>query len=392
MNLSIKDISVKHNLGKMIRLFIALSFMLLSAEDFTYDFHLDKRNPYLKEPVILTLDLKQSNHDVVLLFNFDLQKSKDYFFQRLDTKETDTHHNTQIHYVYLIYPLKSGDINITFDLIKKITTDESVAYSFSGDRDNVKGLVTTDTKITLPPLPLKVKKLPENTALVGDFRLIHKFKTEQAEAYEPIPFEVKIEGSGYPPLLDNILPKYVKFTVFKENPIVNSIHNIQGTKSSVLYPMALSNNRSFDLDQIDIKAFNPKTMKSYILTVPKQHFNISKADVNTLVDKIDNPKPLESDWSWQTTILTTLLSYLVVFAAGYLTAISVKWKKKTLAQKDDPFKKKIESCKDERSLLQVLMAADSKRFTKNIEILEDGLYGDGKINFNRVKQEILEKL
>jgi hypothetical protein len=59
----------------MIKLFIALSFVLLSAEDFTYDFHLDKQDPYLKEPVILTLDLKQTNHDIVLLFNFDLRKS-----------------------------------------------------------------------------------------------------------------------------------------------------------------------------------------------------------------------------------------------------------------------------------------------------------------------------
>jgi len=388
MSLSIKDTYVKHNLGKIIKLFIALSFALLTAEDFTYEFHLDKQDPYLKEPVILTLDLKQTNHNIVLLFNFDLRKSDDYFFQRLDTKETDTHHNTQIHYVYLLYPLKRGDINISFDLVKKVTTDDSVAYSFSGDRDNVKGLVTTDTEITLPPLPLTVKKLPENTALVGDFKLIHKFKTDQAEAYEPIPFEIKIEGSGYPPLLDDLLPKDIKFTIFKEDPIVNTNHSKLGTKSSVIYPMALSNNKSFNLDQIDIKAFNPKTMKSYTLTVPKQHFTISKADVNTLVDKTNNPKPLENNWSW----LSNLLSYLVIFSAGYLTAISVKWKKKILPQRDDPLRAKIASCKDERSLFQLLMAADNKRFAKSIEILENNLYGNGKINFKRVKQEILEKL
>jgi len=388
MSLSIKDTYVKHNLGKMIKIFIAFSFVLLSAEDFTYDFHLDKQDPYLKEPVILTLDLKQTNHDIVLLFNFDLRKSDDYFFQRLDTKETDTHHNIQIHYVYLIYPLKTGKIDITFDLMKKVTTDDSVAYSFSGDRDNIKGLVTTDTKITLPPLPLHVKKLPKNTALVGDFRLTHKFKKNNAEAYEPIPFEVKIEGSGYPPLLDNLLEKNMNFTVFKENPLINSTHSKQGTKSSVIYPMALSSDNSFDLNPITIKAFDPKTMKSYELTIPKQHFKISKANVNTLVDKIDNPKPLKNDWSW----LTSLLSYLVIFAAGYLTAISVKWRKKILLHTDDPFKEKIESCRDERSLLQVLIAADSKKFAETIEKLENGLYRNAKINFNKVKQELLEKL
>jgi len=388
MNLSTKDTYVKHSLGKMIRLFIALSFILLNAEDFTYDFHLDKRNPYLKEPVILTLDLKQSNHDVVLLFNFDLQKSKDYFFQRLDTKETDTHHNTQIHYVYLIYPLRSGDINISFELMKKVTTDDSVAYSFSGDRDNVKGLVTTDTKITLPPLLLKVKDLPENTTLVGNFSLTHKFKKYKAKAYEPIPFQVKIEGSGYPPLINNLLSKDVHFTLFKENPIVSSENSKQGTKSSVTYSMALSSDKSFDLNTITIKAFDPKTMKSYALTIPKQHFDIQEVDVNTLVDKIDNPKPLESDWSW----FGSLLSYLIVFGAGYLTAVSLKWKKKILPQTDDLLKEKIENCKNEKSLLQLLMAVDSRKFEESIGKLENALYRNAKINFKKVKQEVLESL
>jgi len=388
MNLSIKDTSVKHNLGKILKLFIALSFVLLLAEDFTYDFHLDKANPYLKEPVILTLDLKQTNHDIVLLFNFDLCKSADYFFQRLDTKETDTHHNIQIHYVYLIYPLKSGEIKLSFDLVKKITTDDSVAYSFSGDRDNIKGLVTTDTKITLPPLPLSVKDLPENTTLVGDFSLTHTFTKHEAKAYEPIPFQVKIEGSGYPPLVDTLLPKDLNITVFKETPIVHSTHSKQGTKSSVIYPMALSSTNSFDLSPITIKAFNPKTMKHYALTVPKQHFNISKIDVNTLVDKTDNPKPLQNDWSW----LSSLLGYLIVFAAGYLTAISMKWKKKILPQNDDPLKVKIEACKDERSLLQVLMAGNSKKFARSIEKIENSLYGNGKINFKKIKEEVLEKI
>jgi len=391
MNLSIKDTYVKHNLGKMIKLFIALSFVLLSAEDFTYDFHLDKPDPYLKEAVILTLDLKQTNHDVVLMFNFDLQKSDDYFFQRLDTQETDTHHNTQIHYIYLIYPLKSGEIKLSFALIKKVTTDDSVAYSFSGDRDNIKGLVTTDTEITLPPLLLSVKDLPENTALVGDFSLTHTFTKHKAKAYEPIPFQVKIEGSGYPPLLDTLLPKDLNITVFKETPIVHSTHSKQGTKSSVIYPMALSSDKSFNLTPITIKAFDPNTMKSYELTVPEQHFTISKADVNTLVDKTDDPKPLESDLSWLSTILTTLLSYLIVFAAGYLTAITLKWKKKTVLQTDDPIREKIETCKDERALLQILMATNNKKFTASIEKLENGLYGNAKINFKKVKQEILEK-
>ena len=239
-------------------------------------------------------------------------------------------------------------------------------------------------------MALKIKSLPKDTSLVGDFSLTYSLKRDEAKAYEPLPFQVTIKGSGYPALLEDLLPENINFTLFKEKPIVNALNSSQGTSSTVIYPMALSHSKSFNLEPIVIKAFNPKTKRSYKLTVPKQHFNISKVDIKSLVDKIDSPKPLQSDWSWFTTILTTLLSYLVVFGAGYLTAISLKWKKKSTAQISHPLKEKIEACKNEKSLLQLLMATDSKQFALSIEKLEKGLYGNGKINFNKVKQEAQE--
>ncbi len=380
-----KDIYVKNNLGNryVSLLLFLLSFITLQAEDFTYSFNVDQKNPYVKEAVVLTLDINQTNHDVVLLFNFDINESQDYTFQRLDTQETDSYHNAKIRYVYLIYPLRSGDVNITFNLLKKVTTDESIAYSFSGDRDNVKKLVTINTNVILPPLQLKVTPLPSDTTLVGDFDLTYTIKKHQAKAYEPLPFQVQIKGMGYPPLLDTILPKEGNFTRFTEKPIVKSFVNTEGTQSTVTYPMAISHSKSFTLSPIVLKAFNPKTEKSYTLTVPSQDFDIQEAAAHSLVDTIDAPDVLKEDWSW----LNTLLGYIVVFAAGYLTALSWKWKKKHSAKEHHPLIQKIQNCKDEKALLQVLIAADSKRFTSTIEKLEASLYGNGKINLNKVKQE-----
>jgi len=381
---------MKNSLGSMILL--CLSILVVNAEDFTHTFHVDKQNPYVKEAVIMTLDLNQTNRDKVLFFHFSLKKSPDYEFHRLNVKETEEHHTAQVHYEYLIYPLRAGEVQLHFDLIQKATTEENLAYSFSGDRDNVKGLTTVDTQIDLPPLTLKAKALPKGTSLVGDFSLTHSLKINKAKAYEPLPFQVTITGSGYPPLLERLLPKDVDFTLFTENPIVKAVNSSQGTSSTVIYPMALSHSKSFDLETIVIKAFNPKTQKSYKLTVPKQHFDIHKVDVKSLIDKIDSPKPLQSDLSWLTTILTSLLSYLVVFAAGFLTAISLKWKKKSTVHASHPLREKIEACKDEKALLQLLMATDAKQFALSIEKLEKGLYGKAKINFNKVKQEVLEML
>ncbi len=381
---------MKNSLGKAI--LILLCTLWLHAEDFKHHFTLSNPSPYVKEAIIMTLDLNQTNKNKVLFFHFTLKKSTDYEFHRITAKETGENIAARVHYEYLIYPLRSGEIQLHFNLVQKATTEENLAYSFSGDRDNVKGLTTVDTQIVLPPLTLKAKALPKGTSLVGDFSLTHSLKTNKAKAYEPLPFQVTITGSGYPPLLRDLLPENNHFTLFKEKPIVNTVNNFQGTSSTIIYPMALSHSKSFDLESIVLKAFNPKTKKSYKLRVPKQHFDISKADVKSLVDKIDSPKPLESDWSWFTTILTSLLSYLVVFGAGYLTAISLKWKKKRAEQTSHPLKKKIEACKDEKALLQLLMATDSKQFAVSIEKLEKGLYGNTKINFNKVKQEVLEML
>jgi len=381
---------MKNSLGKVF--LILLCSLWLDAEDFKHHFKMSNTSPYVKEAVIMTLDLNQTNRDKVLFFHFALKKSPDYEFHRLNVKETEEHHAIQVHYEYLIYPLRAGEIQLHFNLVQKATTTENLAYSFSGDRDNVKGLTTVDTQIDLPPLTLKIKALPKGTSLVGDFSLTHSLKTNKAKAYEPLPFQVTIKGSGYPPLLKDLLPKNINFTLFKEKPIVNAVNSSQGTRSTVIYPMALSHSKSFDLGPVVLKAFNPKTKKSYGLTIPKQHLDIRKVDVKSLVDKIDSPKPLEGDWSWFTTILTPLLSYLVVFAAGYLTAVSLKWKRKNTAETSHPLKKKIEACKNEKALLQLLMATDSKQFALSIEKLEKGIYGNAKINFNKVKQEVLEMI
>ena len=385
-----KDTYVKNNLGRasLSLLYLLLGVIILQAEDFTHKFNLNKENPYVKEPVILTLDLNQTNHDMVMLFNFNIKKSENYTFQRLDIQETDSYHNAKVHYIYLIYPLKSGDINITFDLLQKTTTDESIAYSFSGDRDNVKGMVTTDIQVNLPPVKLQVKPLPQGTILVGDFSLTHTIKKQKAKAYEPLPLQVSIKGNGYPPLLDSLLPEEGNFTRFTEKPIVKSFTSTKGTQSTVTYPMALSHTQSFTLPSIVLQAFNPATEKSYTLEVPAQKFEIQDIDTQTLVDKVDAPGVLQEDWSW----VRTLLSYIIIFSAGYLTALSWRWKKKQKHQEDDPLIQKIQSCKDEKALLQLLMATDSKRFTSIIEKLEHSLYGNGKINFKTIKQDALEKI
>jgi len=378
---------MKHIPGKFL-LLLTLWLVTLQAEDFSFNYHIQKHNPYVKEPLLLSIDLNQTNHDIVLLFNFDLKPSDDYTFQRIDSEETDTHHNAKVHYLYLLYPLKSGEVKVHFDLVKRVTNDESVAYSFSGDRDNVKGLVTEDTKIDLPPLTLHVKALPKGTQIVGDFNLTYDLKQKEAKAYEPIPFQVTISGEGYPPLLTHLLPRDTNFTLFSEKPIIHTSHSQKGTQNKIIYPMALSHNKSFVLPAIMIRAFNPQKEQSYTLEIPLQKINIDKRDINELVDKVDTPPPLSTDWSW----MTTLFGYLLAFASGFAAAWLVKWQKKRTKNTAHPLIEKINVCNNKKMLLQLLLAHDAAKFSKVIAKLEKELYWEGTYSLKSLKQEAKEQL
>jgi len=374
---------MKNSLGKLFTIFFII-LQSLCAEDFEYTFDIDNKTPYVKEGIVLTLELNQTNPDVVLLFNFDLKKSDEYTFRRVDIEESDIHHDLRVKYSYLIYPLKSGNINIKFHLLKKVTSDDSVAYSFSGDRDNVKGLVTTDTPISLPSLHLSVKSLPKETLFVGDFKISHNLKKRSAKAYEPLPLSVTIEGDGYPPLLERLLSKDMRFTQFIERPMIETKDTINGTVNKIVYSMALSSSKSFTLDAIEFPAFNPKIEKSYILKIPAQHFEIEEIAKETLVDEVNSPAPIEYDWGW----LWSLLSYITVFIAGYISSTAWSMRTKKDKKKANPLDQKIANCRDPKTLLQLLLATDPQRFAIDIEKLESSIYGDKKISFEKIKREL----
>lgn len=359
---------MKTNHGNLIAIFFLIFIPFLQAEDFKYNLSVDNKQPFVKEGIVLKVDFSQTNHDIVLMFDFDILKSDSYDFKRVHAREDDIHHDTKASYIYLLYPLKDGDLDIKFKLTKKVTTDASVAYSFSGDRDNVKGLVTTDTKIDLAPLKLSVKKLPPKTMLVGNFKLTYSIKKKDALAYEPINMQVIIKGKGYPPKFEQFPLVGDDFKLFSDKPLstIGIVDNDINSKTT--YSLALSATKSFILNEVFIKAFNPKTKNTYFLKIPKQNFEIKQLQRQELVDKVDNPKEEQS-------YLKPFLYFLVVFLAGFISGYFFKLKREKLTdetKKDIKVKK--HNCRTKEALHKMLLSNNDKKYKKVIKECEKSLY------------------
>jgi len=378
---------VKHSLGKLL-LFLLLTYSASYAEDFVYDFHTNTSTPYVKESVLLSVDIDQTNPDIVLFFQFQVAKSDAYEVEQVNSSQDLSLYHSKIHYRYLLHPLRSGDLNVSFNLVKRVTNAEKVAYSFSGDRDDFKKLETINSTIDIPPIELHVKPLPKKDEIVGDFNLSYEIKRTQAEAYEPLPLRIILQGRGYPPIIDNIIPKNETYTLFSQDPVVEKQLSPQGIHYKVTYTLALSAIKSFDLPVIRLDAFNPKTETSYVLSIPSTHFDIKQPNSDVLVDTINHPSALKANFSW----VRTLLTYLLIFIAGYLSALSWSWGKKKKETSQHPLVAKITHAKDDKALLQVLISVQNNTFASTVKKIETNLYGNTSYPLKKLKQDALEKI
>ncbi len=380
---------MKTTLGRSIVLLMGALLLYLQAEDFSYAITANKHNVYLKEPVRISIDLNQTNPDTILLFRFQVNPSKAYDVVQLQAKHDDTFHHLKHHNLYEVFPLRTGDINVTFTLVKRVTDIDKVRYFSSGDRDDFKKLETTDTLVTLPPVQLHVNPLPKNVQLVGDFTLQYSINTHTPQAFSPVSWKVTLKGKGYPPLIQTLLPKSSRYKSFTEKPYIQTISTPQGLIHTVTYLYALSAQKSYTLPEITLKAFSPSTHKAYSLHIPKQHFDVQPIDKTTLIDKDNMPPPHHNDWSW----LASSLKYLFIFFAGYFTAYTLRWKRKKRHTHTHPVIEKIKEAKTEKMLLQVLISYDEgKPFKELIKKLEDVLYGETKTTLKTLKKEALEKI
>ena len=359
---------MKTNHGNILSIITIFFVTFLQADDFIYNLSLSNDKPFFKEGIILDATFQQTNPNVVMMFDFKVVKSNDYEFKRINASENELYHDTKAVYRYLIHPLKTGKININFNLIKKITTDASVAYSFSGDRDNVKGLFTTDTKIKLPPLKLMVKQVPKDTLIVGDFTLHYNINTKEALAYEPIPFKVEISGIGYPPLFDKFPLKNNDINIFMDTPNIKTSIVNNSIQSTVVYPLAISNDKSFNLHKISIKAFNPKTQESYFLTIPTTVFHIKEIKTSELIDDINYPKQ-------ETNHFKNFILFLVVFCSGFISGyIFNKKSQKGSRSKVNIKKQQTYNCRTKKALHHLLLSRRSEKYKEMIDKCEKSLY------------------
>lgn len=386
MNSSIKVTQMKNILGSL-SLFLAMLSALHAQKLAEFNFELSNTNPYVKEAVQVTFKAKQKEHTEAMFFFLTPKSSPEYKIVLLNKVAQDvSYHNKQTEFTYLLFPKKSGKINVKFDFVIKTASDKAIAQVYEGSRDNVKSIDTTNTKIDIKPISLHVKDLAQKVDLVGDFKISSKLESSTIKPFESANITYYLQGTGYDEFHLKLIDTIDNVKIFSDVVKHYNKATKDGYKIQREFKYALVADKDFTIKSATIKCFNPKTSKYYDINTKPYTIKVEKIDETTLVDAEDFPKP-KNNFAY----IKNFLIYALLFLSGFLTA-------KFLPKNFSMFKKPvvyedITNAVSAKELLNIIVQKyNTNNLTQEIKELEDIVYNKKKANFKKIKKKILKKL
>lgn len=379
---------MKKNLGKILLFLIFPLVMSANTDLATYSLTSNKKDLYKKEAVEITFKAEQKDHTDEMFFFLEPRKSDNYRIELLDknTKKI-AYHNQITTFKYLLFPLKEGNIDVKFDFIIKVASDDAVAQIYTGGRNNVKWMDTTDTKVDVKPLRLHVKPLQEDVDLVGDFTITSKIQSTEINRYGSANIKYYLSGVGYNEKEFNPLKSIDGVTIFSEindNYLNNTKDGYQMKRE---YAYALVSDKDFKIPAIKIKVYSPKQNRYYTLSTKEYDIKVSSIDPATLVDSKEYP--LEKSYDFTT--LKNIFIAIAIFMAGFISAklsSNISFKRAGEKQKF----KDIKETKTPKELILLLLQNyqnhEIQDYINELELLE---YKKSDKSFKEIKAEILKK-
>ncbi len=382
---------MKKNRGNLLWILLFVVHMpLFGAEGFSWQMKVSTRTPYIKEAVIVTMDARQEEKKGVIRFEFHPQKSSAYeilFLGEEDLRGADD--LTHVRFKYALFPLHEGNLSVDFHFVAKRASKEELKEVAIGARNVLRVVKTTDTPVDLNPLLLRARKVPQGTALIGDYTLSCDAPAKEVAPFSQVNLTCMLKGYGYPPGLKTILPGIEGVESFAE---VEKFDDKLFHKRTYRY--ALLAEKSFTIPKISIKAFDPAKEKPYILESPAQEISVMHAEPKEILDSRDS-LPKEVDFakyrSWLYGVLLFLAGFLSAKLLPDFTNFTKKFAGSHLAA-ENRFLQKVEKTDDMRLLMKYLLLEDRELFAKEIASLEEALYQKRNLSLKSLKSQIRRKV
>lgn len=381
---------MKKHLGDLLLILFFAHISLYANNLASYNLIANKHEAFVKEPIKITFFAKQKDNTDHMFFLLKPKSSALYKIKLLKKVINDKkYHSSTTSFTYILFPLKAGNIKISFDFIIQTASDKAVAQSFVEDHDDNIGIQTSNKKISLAPILLTIKALAQPVDLVGDFHLQSKIDTQEISQYNDVNLLYTLQGSGYMVHLKYLLPSTHNVTMFSDVQTLSSKLTQNGYSVKKEYNYALSAKKNFLIPSVVLKAYSPSLHQFYTLKIPSYKIKVTQINPETLLDK--NEVPQEKRYLNFISI-EQFISYIFIFLSGFFVAkiTNVQFTRKKKEKKYLDIK---ESQSPKELILVLLNNYNNKDINPYIAKLEKLQYSkESQWNFKDIKMALLEEI
>jgi len=269
---------------------------------------------YIGEAVEFTVKFKYKKDLDIVGLNYNKPDFENFWVKELKPQEKQNNFTQYVEHEikYLLFPQKAGVIELPSVRIGVETVKKGYNQGLYFTTP------TTSTPVYSNKLQLKVKQLPKDINLIGDFEIKATIDKSVIKYGEAISYKLYIEGRGNIDDLDEVSLKIPQTAIY-DNPAkkeFNITNNLYGGSYSKNY--SIIGKKDFTIPSIQIKYFDKKTntvktiqTQSFDIKVKGDQSNSKKLEVQS--DKIEQkePKILE-----KRTVIVNTQEKLLYFVAG----------------------------------------------------------------------------
>ena len=376
--------------GKIILLFLILFTSIASANNkyCTYSIKSSKENIFINEPIYITFHARQKTKNEVMFFDLKPRQNPKYEIISIKEKRHEfNYHDAEKTFTYLVFAKKSGKINVELDFRIRRASDDAVSEAYTGSRDNVKSIPTTNVNIALVSVSLNVKALKQNVNGVGNFKLDMKVDKKSSNSYDAINVEYHLVGTGYLNKNFSPLKNITNTSIFKGKKALAPRASKNGYIYNVTWNYAIVAKEDFKITSAKFKTYDYKKDKFILTTLEEKQIKIKALNIENLVDDKNSP-----DSSIDFEKYLDYFYSIMIFIAGFLFAKLLEYLPKKQNYKHD-ITKNIKLSSSPKELLKLAIPLVHKyKLLNEINELESILYSSSKTSFKEVKNTILKKL
>ena len=349
-------------------------------EAFIFELSADKSEAYMGEPINVLFTFKKHLAVDMAEANFNAPNFNNFWAKPTKKIPAEIEGEYMVYKIrYLIFPQKSGAINIDSGRMDAGIMQKRSREFFSFERVKWKSLFSND-------LTIKVNPLPQGVDIYGNFKLDAKVDKLKTKANEPVNLTITIKGVGN---IDNIEPYKLDIKnaiVYADKPEKKIYTNDKEELGEFTQKFAIVSDRDFTINPLEFKFLDSNDKEVKLLKSKEFKIEVQQSLIKTQTAKLEKgdqtEQIIETKIVYENVSKTKLILFTIGgFLAGLLTAFLLKYPWKKIKIDELPLAKKVKNSKNDKELLSLLLphTSKSKKIKNLIKELEENVY-EGKKN------------